>query len=420
MLRLDGDGRLLAFEMVPEGTKSPAVQSGFEWPQLFAMAGLNIADWTPAAPAWNPPYFADAQTAWTGSLPGGEGTPMRIEAATYAGRPVSFSLVGPWTRDARSTPAAIVEAQAFALFALSIFALTAMTGSAALARRNLRLGRGDRKGASRVALFTGVVYTVSWILNEHHVASFGEFSLFVMALSFGAMLLTFTWLAYIAVEPFVRRRWPHMLVSWTRLLAGDWRDSLAVRDVLIGCAAGACLASLDRVSLVLPRWLGRPEVFPIERSIGYAFASGVSPFRVLDAVGWSIGDGLMALVVYLLLRIVHRSDRAANISGVAIFTILSPFWSLNHLIVVPVLVVKSALTFGVLLRVGLLALVVTQFVVFAFQNYPITFGLTAWYSSIGYSVLLAITAFVVYGFLVSTRGHRLVAMKPVTSTDSYA
>jgi hypothetical protein len=40
------------------------------------------------------------------------------------------------------------------------------------------------------------------------------------ALTFAGLL----WLIYIALEPFVRRRWPHMLVSWTRLLSGAFGD----------------------------------------------------------------------------------------------------------------------------------------------------------------------------------------------------
>jgi serine/threonine-protein kinase len=48
----------------------------------------------------------------------------------------------------------------------------------------------------------------------------------------------FIWALYIALEPYVRRRWPATLVSWSRLLAGRFRDPLVGRDVLVGCLAG--------------------------------------------------------------------------------------------------------------------------------------------------------------------------------------
>jgi hypothetical protein len=204
-------------------------------------------------------------------------------------------------------------------------------------------------------------------------------------------------------------------VSWTRALSGDWRDPVVGRDVLIGCAAGVALACLDRVSLVLPGWLGRPEVFPSERSIGYAFAPGVSPFRLLDAVGWSIGDALMTLVVYLLLRIVLRSDRAAAVGGITMLTAATAFATLNGVVVFPVVLARAALTLVVVVRAGLLALIVAMFTAFAFLLYPMTFGFTAWYSSIGFTVLLVLVTQVVYGFLVSVQGHRLLDIESATA-----
>jgi hypothetical protein len=50
--------------------------------------------------------------------------------------------------------------------------------------------------------------------------------------------------AYLAVEPFVRRRMPELLTSWTRLVSGGWRDPLAGRDVLIGVLAGVAFIAV--------------------------------------------------------------------------------------------------------------------------------------------------------------------------------
>jgi len=44
----------------------------------------------------------------------------------------------------------------------------------------------------------------------------------------------FTWIFYIALEPFVRRRWLELIISWSRLMAGDFRDPLVWRDVPVG------------------------------------------------------------------------------------------------------------------------------------------------------------------------------------------
>ena len=46
------------------------------------------------------------------------------------------------------------------------------------------------------------------------------------------------WLIYLALEPFVRRSWPTMLVGWSRVLGGRVRDAVVGRELLIGCAVG--------------------------------------------------------------------------------------------------------------------------------------------------------------------------------------
>ncbi len=46
-----------------------------------------------------------------------------------------------------------------------------MLGSALLALRNLRLGRGDRKGAFRLAVFVFAVCFLRWLFTAHHVAT---------------------------------------------------------------------------------------------------------------------------------------------------------------------------------------------------------------------------------------------------------
>src|SRR5262249_12075059 len=51
----------------------------------------------------------------------------------------------------------------------------------------------------------------------------------------------FSWLAYVSFEPYVRRLWPHALVSWTRMLLGRFRDPLVGRDVLAGILGGVIL-----------------------------------------------------------------------------------------------------------------------------------------------------------------------------------
>jgi hypothetical protein len=59
--------------------------------------------------------------------------------------------------------------------ALSVGLLaTCLVSAALLARRNLRLGRGDRRGASRVAWAVFTVFLVRITLEADHVPSLGR------------------------------------------------------------------------------------------------------------------------------------------------------------------------------------------------------------------------------------------------------
>src|SRR5580704_10924186 len=128
-----------------------------------------------------------------------------------------------------------------------IFLLAMLVVGALLARRNLRLGRGDRRGAFRLAAFVVAAWTVAWFFGAHHVSSFAEIGLVIEFLLWGLGFSGSTWLLYIALEPYVRRRWPATLVSWTCLLAGGFRDPLVGRGVLGGCLSGASSTALGRL-----------------------------------------------------------------------------------------------------------------------------------------------------------------------------
>ena len=105
---------------------------------------------------------------------------------------------------------------------------------------------------------------INWIFGEHHVATPNEFDLFIYsAASTWLFLGGLSWLMYIAFEPFVRRRWPGMLVGWNRLLAGGYRDPLVGRDLLAGCAAGVLVTLLGYFVFPAAFILGSPQPRPL-------------------------------------------------------------------------------------------------------------------------------------------------------------
>src|SRR6185369_7753107 len=93
--------------------------------------------------------------------------------------------------------------------------------------------------------------------ETHHVPSVTEELRLITnglacALSWSGLL----WITYIAMEPYVRQLWPESLITWTRLLSGQWRDARVGRDVLIGVLAGLLVQVLDLSGRTLPAWAG--------------------------------------------------------------------------------------------------------------------------------------------------------------------
>jgi hypothetical protein len=150
--------------------------------------------------------------------------PARIEATALDGRMVTFEILGPWRSDssrrlletgAAGTPIGRLS-EALGQLRVPIAIVVFVTG-AFFARRNLRMGRGDRRGATTLALIGSAAMMGSWLfIGRGFIASYAA-----MGFTLGAA--SFVWVAYVAVEPFVRRRWPTMLVAWVRVLAGNVR-----------------------------------------------------------------------------------------------------------------------------------------------------------------------------------------------------
>ena len=90
-----------------------------------------------------------------------------------------------------------------------------------------------------------------WFLGAHHLASPSETYLLVCHLAFATYRVGLVWVFYIALEPYARRLWPEMLVSWVRLFGGRFRDPLVGRDLLVGTVLGVALPLTNR----LIRWI---------------------------------------------------------------------------------------------------------------------------------------------------------------------
>jgi hypothetical protein len=146
-----------------------------------------------------------------------------------------------------------------------------LVASIVMVRRNLALGRTDRRGAFRMALFVFLSTLAAWAGRAHHVASLEEGGILSEAIKDALLVAGIVWLVYLALEPYVRRFWPEVLISWSRILSGRARDPLVGRDLLYGAVAGAGGALLITIMQLLPQWVGGPAIAPAMSLFGFAF-----------------------------------------------------------------------------------------------------------------------------------------------------
>jgi hypothetical protein len=273
-----------------------------------------------------------------------------------------------------------------------------------LARRNLRLGRGDRKGAFRVALFIFVVYTIAGLLRADHVASFGsELWILIKAFAFPCFWAAQVWLLYMALEPYVRRRWPHMLISWKRLLSGTLRDPLVGRDVLLGAVTGTATVLVYLLGFVAASWFGRLPMSPGPLLDGALLGSlHQAGFRVFVNAFSAVLYGMVYVFIFTLLRMLLRVRWLTAVLWCVLMS--SPVlgqdaateWLLGF--------VRSLIFLAVLLRGGLLPLIVTLYFMFCLAEVPLTLDVSAWYALQGLPVVAVLLGLTVYGFYTSLAG----------------
>ncbi len=353
----------------------------------------------------------DVRAAWTGTHPDLPEIPLRVEAAAWRGKPVHFELIWPWTLPSRMQARPETNAERIAMiFALSII-LVCLIGAAMLARRNISLGRGDRRGAFRLAAFGYSVMMLAWAVGADHTPVFvDEFYNFLLIANGQALLAGgVLWLFYLSLEPYARRRWPDKLISWGRLLSGNLRDPLVGRDLLIGVCYGVSLAL---ISLLWSLGLARLYAIHPQGGLGLLLTSEARKLLadgILQNLIFSLLQPLFFFFLFLLLRALTRRQWLAAIIWYLIWIFPSAFGNVSRTISLLAGTVTAILFIVVMLRYGLLALASGMFV--SFQVREITTDFSVWYGGTSLAMVAVVLALAVYAFYTSLGGQKVFAGK---------
>jgi predicted Ser/Thr protein kinase len=406
-LYLDINGKLHWFIAVPPQRDAQTSERAVaDWSTAFRAAGLDMKNFQPVTSTWVPLHAYDERAAWDGIDVAQPQNKIHIEAASFHGKPVYFETIYPWDLSLRQEqPPESRGSKALTIMVL-VISLLALFGSALLARRNIRLGRGDLRGATRLAAVYATVRMLVWVFAEHHNGLVGrEMNLFFIHLAFAVFSGGFLWLLYVAFEPFLRKSWPGWIISWNRLLAGDFRDPLVGRDLLIGVVFGAGMMIGQILANVVPNWFGRLTPLPVTPSNGL-LDSHLFLARFASQVTAGLFIAFICVFLLLLFLKLMRREVPAFITVWILLTVFSTLISQSNLVMVPLNAVTTFLAVLALRRYGLLALTAALFLAHLLIFFPVTTDLSAWYATdftIALVICLALGAYAAYTSLGGTK-----------------
>jgi len=387
---LDTRGRLIQFDQIPKPGPRPvdpvASREGPgpkepDWNLFFAAAGLDAGKFKPTAAIYGAEFATDTRRAWTGEWPM-EGAfspiPIRVEAGSFDGEPVSFDILAAWNTAPQDTGTGGVT-EAGELLDAGVFVFTIIAGPL-LAWRHTRTGRGDRRAAFRLAAF---VFITTWLHLALPSLSLGQIlsiDRLQTNLSRAAWMALFAWTLYMALEPYIRRIAPWAVIGWTRLISGRVVDPLVGRDVLIGVLVACGTVVVSQAATLVPGLIGAAPTQPLGCNWGWFGGPLEASSTMLMGLSNAVFIPMYLTIVTVGLRWLLRSDLWAIVVVVIMATLLvaaEANFGLTGLVVGFLVALGYAVA---LVRFGLLAVSATSITTFLISTPPVIADPRAWFA----------------------------------------
>ncbi len=405
-IELNSLGALERFQAVPYGTGAELARP-VAVEDVFRAAHLDMQKFTEIEPKTTPRNATDRLQAWHGPHPALPDTPVTFEVGTWKGALTHARLIWPWMKE-DGTVAKQESAGDHFRFALGFLAaITGLTFAVLMARRNWKKERADLRGAVRVALAMAILQMLAWMGEVHAVVSVDLLNMFSWALASSLSAAAVIWVLYLALEPALRARWPHSIVTWNRLVAGRWTDPQVCAHILIGAALGFAV-------LVVPDALDFNSVQRDGLGLGgnVTLLEGVRPWAAFlpRNLANALQTGLVLFFAIFGLRLVVRRDWAAALVGALLFAVLQglrpsePNWQLTF----AVFLIIFAVLMLALVRFGLVTTMASVFFLNVASSAPIGTNLRTWHAPAGLAYLGVLLLLALWAFRCSLGSRELL------------
>lgn len=246
---------------------------------------------------------------------------------------------------------------------------------------------------------------IGLFLCRSHFSTFGDaLGLSVIAISTALFIAGLTWMLYMAIEPWVRRHWPKTIISWSRLLSGQVRDSLVGRDIVFGVLLGVVWTFVFQISSIPKMHMGAaPFLFSTEALMGGREGLGAW----LRQWPGSIQTTLVFFFVLFGLKVLLRKEWIAAIVFIGIFALPRALSSAYMTVELPAQILIYAIAVLLVLRFGFVSLACAIFTVDLMANLPFSADFSVWYMTTSILALLSVLVLAGWGFYHSLGGEPL-------------
>jgi hypothetical protein len=222
------------------------------------------------------------------------------------------------------------------------------------------------------------------------------------------------WLFYIALEPTIRRFWPDGLISWNRLLQGQWRDPLVGWHLVCGIACGITLTLALHAGRIITDLIERGSTTPWTPPIYMLDSTSYYVSIIVQRAFSGLNTGLFIVLCYALARgsraAVHRKAVAIVATGIILSGVLAQEFILgkNLPLEFAILLLIVAICVISMLRFGLWALCMMFFVNQVLHTGPFTLNSSDWYAPASHATIALLVGLAIAGFVISRGGEPLL------------